>query len=175
MSDIIFATPSFDKAPSANDTPTSTSHKTPENSRSIELRKEEFYNKLSEASPKAGILSLLPGYLVPFDPNRHMESLPPLMTHLYRSEYLNLSYLELLNESKKVFNSLTVTIEQVKKLEQATREQSKASIWYDYRAGRVKASKMKSAAHTNPAKPSHSLINAICYPHKITFRSAATR
>lgn len=175
MSDIIFATPSFDKAPSANDTPTSTSHKTPENSRSIELRKEEFYNKLSEASPKAGILSLLPGYLVPFDPNRHMESLPPLMTHLYRSEYLNLSYLELLNESKEVFNSLTVTFEQVKKLEQATREQSMAAIWYDYRAGRVTASKMKSAAHTNPAKPSHSLINAICYPHKVTFRSAATR
>ena len=43
VSDIIFAIPSFDKAPSMNDTPTSTSHETPENSRSIELRKEEFY------------------------------------------------------------------------------------------------------------------------------------
>ena len=84
------------------------------------------------------------------------------MTNLYRSEYLNLSYLELLNESKQVLNSLTVTNEQAKKLEKATREQSKASIWYDYRAGRVTASKMKSAAHTNPAKPSHSPINA-CY------------
>ena len=45
VSDIIFAIPSFDKAPSTNDTPTSTSHETPENSRSIELRKEEFYLK----------------------------------------------------------------------------------------------------------------------------------
>ena len=90
-------------------------------------------------------------YSVPFDPNRHIESLPPLLTHLYRSEYLNLSYFELLNESKKVFNSLTVTIEQTKRLELVTRQQSKASIWYDYRAGRVTASKNKSAAHTNPA------------------------
>ena len=73
---------------------------------------------------------------MPFDPNRHMESMPQLMTNLYRSEYLNLSYLELLNESKQVFNSLKVTNEQAKKLEKATREQSKASIWYDYRAGR---------------------------------------
>ena len=131
--------------------------------------------KLSEASPKAGILTLLPVYSVPFDPNRHIESLPPLLTHLYRSEYLNMSYFELLNESKKVFNSLTVTIEQTKRLELVTRQQSKASIWYEYKAGRVTASKKKSAAHTNPAKPSQSLINAICYPHKITFRSAATR
>ena len=100
MSDIIFATPCFDKASSANATPFS-SHKTPENSRVIELRNEEFYKKLSEASPKAGILTLLPVYSVPFDPNRHIESLPPLLTHLYRSKYINLSYFELLNESKK--------------------------------------------------------------------------
>ncbi|KAL5517972.1 hypothetical protein EMCRGX_G003628 [Ephydatia muelleri] len=38
----------------------------------------------------------------------------------------------------------------------------------------LQASKMKSAAHTNHAKPSQSLIYAIRYPHKITFRSAAT-
>ena len=62
-----------------------------------------------------------------------------------------MSYFELLNESKKVFNSLTVTIEQTKRLELVTRQQSKASIWYDYRAGRVTASKKKTAAHTNPA------------------------
>ena len=55
-----------------NDTPTSTSHETPENSRSIELSKEEFYKKLSEA---VGILSLLPGYSVPFDPNRHISGI----------------------------------------------------------------------------------------------------
>ena len=66
------------------------------------------------------MLTLLPVYLMPFDPNRHIESLPPLLTHLYRSEYLNLSYFELLNESKTVFNSLTVTIEQAKSLELVT-------------------------------------------------------
>ena len=36
----------------------------------------------------------------------------------------------------------------------------------------LQASKMKSAAHTNHAKPSQSLIYAIRYPHKIIFRSA---
>ena len=45
-------TPCFDKAPSANATSCS-SHKTPENSLDIQLRNEEFYKKLSEASPKA--------------------------------------------------------------------------------------------------------------------------
>ena len=58
------------------------------------------------------------------------------------------------------------TIEQDKHLELATREQSKASIWYEYRAGRIMAS--KSAVHTNPAKPSQSLIFVI--PIKLPFR-----
>ena len=85
-------------------------------------------------------------YSGPLDPNRHLESLSPLLTHLCRSEYLNLSYLELLNESKKLFTSLTVTVEQAKHLELVTSEQSKASVWYDYRAGRVTTSKIKGVS-----------------------------
>ena len=60
-----------------------------------------------------------------------------------------MSYNELIAESKTIFNSFSVTTEQVKHLELITRKQSKCTAWYEYRAGRVTASKMKSAAFTN--------------------------
>ena len=75
----------------------------------IEMRKNEFFKKLAEVNPTAGILSLLPGYSSAFDPRRHMESLPPLLTV---PEFVNMSYNELVAEGKKNFNSLSVTTEQ---------------------------------------------------------------
>ena len=86
-----------------------------------------------------------------------------------------MSYNELVAESKKNFNSLSVTAEQMTHLELITRNQSKCTAWYEYRSGRVTASKMKSAASTNASNPSVSLINSICYPHKFKFQTAATR
>ena len=78
----------------------------------IEMRKEEFFKKLAEVNPTAGILPLLPGYSSAFDPRRHMESLPPLLTVPYRPEFFNMSYNELVAEGKKNFNSLSMSTEQ---------------------------------------------------------------
>lgn len=58
-------------------------------------------------------------------------------------------------------------------VEHDTREQSHGAAFFKHRAGRVGASTSYSVAHTNPAQPSISLINNICYPQLFRAKSKA--
>ena len=49
---------------------------------------------------------------------------------------------------------MDVSNKQAKAIEEATRNQSKSSLWFDVRAGRITASKFHQACHTDPASPS---------------------
>ena len=62
----------------------------------------------------------------------------------------------------------------VKQIEERTRKQAKSKIWFQQRAGRVTASRLKAAVVTNIAQPSQSLIKAVCYPESTCFKSDAT-
>ena len=68
-----------------------------------------------------------------------------------------------------------VSVEQAKQVEFATRTQSKSKLWYRFRAGRISASKAKSACNTDPSKQSQSLVKAIVYPDSCKFLTVATR
>ena len=46
-------------------------------------------------------------------------------------------------------------------------------MWFEQRAGRVTASKLHSALHTQLSNPSVSLIKSICYPQKVKLLSDA--
>ena len=129
------------------------------------MNMETFYSKLKVANPKAVVLSIIPEYSKNFIPVSCTNKLPVNLSTLYKPEYLDLSY---------DFNSLVVTKKQATNLEKETRKQAKTRMWFHYRAGRITASKLKSAACTDPAQPSQSLIKAICYPESIKFRSKAT-
>ena len=54
--------------------------------------------------------------------------------------------------------------EQRLQIEEETRSQSQGANCYKHRAGRIGASQSKVASHNNPALPSQSLIQSICYP-----------
>jgi len=75
-----------------------------------------------------------------------------------------MKYDELLEACESVFMLLTVTDEMTTNFEKERRVQSKSSLWFQYRAGRVTSSRMRVVCHTNPANPSQSLIKSICYP-----------
>lgn len=63
---------------------------------------------------------------------------------------------------------------QVEVVSKETVKQCNSSDWFDQRAGRITASKMKAVYRTNPLVPSVSLIKAICYPNAVRFKSRAT-
>ena len=70
--------------------------------------------------------------------------------------------------------SLEVTEEMSELVEKETRSQSKSSLWYKYRAGRITSSRMKAVCHIDPTNPSKSLVKSICYPAELAFTSKQT-
>lgn len=59
---------------------------------------------------------------------------------------------------------MTLTAEQVKTVEEKTRDKSGSKLWFQQRAGHVTASKLRSVLHTKVTDPSKLLISSICYP-----------
>jgi len=85
----------------------------------------------------------------------------------------SLNYLELLNACDSI--SLSITDEESQAIERATQKQAESKVWFSQRAGRITASRLKAACHTDISKPSRSLIKTICYPEAHKFTSTATR
>ena len=62
-------------------------------------------------------------------------------------------------------------------MQKDTTAQSSGTNFFKLRAGRIGASQSKAAAHSDPALPSQSLIQRICYRelHKINTKGASMR
>ena len=76
------------------------------------------------------------------------------------------------SKADEVFKEMSCSKEQAVNVEESTREQRNSKVWTKMRAGRITASNFHQICHTNPAKPSLSLIKPICYGSN--FQSAAT-
>ena len=96
------------------------------------------------------------------------------LTDLYDPKYLELSYPQLLDQCETVFENYFITTEMATNTEKHTRGQSHSKLWFEQRAGRVTASKLKAAVCTNMSQPSMSLIKSVCYPESNCFKSEAT-
>ena len=108
-----------------------------------------------------------------FKPTSLLETFPCVLTSLYDPEKLTLDFSELLKKCEEV--KLTVTPEQAKSVERATKSQASSKLWFRVRSGRITASKMKRVCRSNPDLPSQSLIKSICYPESVSFSVDATK
>lgn len=135
--------------------------------------KEEFYKQLVKGKTKPAVLSLIAQHNNTYVPRQPSDNLPKPLTELYEEKSLDLPYVELLNACSKV--NMEISDEECKAVEVETRDQANCRLWFNLRAGRITASRLKAACHTDPAKPSKSLMKTICYPeaHKLT--SATTK
>ena len=94
-----------------------------------------FFKSLHEVNLKAVILSIAPGYCDSFNPTSHLALLPPLISSYYKPELSSHAFIDRILKSQMLFQSLVVTNEQARCLEEKTREQSKSKFWNRYRAG----------------------------------------
>ena len=133
---------------------------------------EHFFTALACTSNKPAILSLVEPYSSSYIPKALNEDLPVCMSEIQKPEYLQYSYGELLKVAEQC--TITITPQQAQTVESKTRLQSKSSLWFRMRCGRITASKFKSAAHTDPASPSLSLIMSVCHPELAKFKTVAT-
>ena len=133
----------------------------------------KFFRQLStKTSGKPVILSLVPEYADAYIPKTLTSNFPRPLSELFDPNTVNLTFDELLTKCEEVYDTFTITRDEVKVVEANTRKQAKCGIWFHQRAGRVTASKFKNAVRTDPTQPSVSLIKSICYPTR-SFKSAA--
>ena len=132
-----------------------------------------FFHKLSAAG-RASVLSIVPHHCEKFKPTVP-EGFPPTLRMLFEPEMLSANFGDLLNRCDFLFSAVGVSPEEAKAVEIATRQQAHSKAWFDYRAGRITASKFKAAVRTDISQPSSSLVRAICYPEACKFTTSATR
>ena len=85
--------------------------------------------------------------------NRLLRSLshqPPPIVSLFRCHCACYSGAELFELREETFTQVFISTEESKFLESCTRQQSNSCLWYDYRVGRITASKLHTVANTDP-------------------------
>lgn len=116
------------------------------------------FRKLNECKNKPAILSLISLYADSFIlKSRRISTL----SDLFDPENLKLNYVDLLTECSEIDISLSES--EIETIEEDTREQSRTSAFFIYRAGRIGASQSHTVFHTNVEQPSISLVKAVCY------------
>ena len=135
--------------------------------------KESFFCSLAKCSQaKPAVLAIVHPHSEAYVPASLDKDLPLVLSELYRKEHLGVGFTTLLDIASSI--KLSVTQDQAKAVEAKTREQANTKLWFRMRAGRITASKFKSACCTDPASPSKSLIMSICYPEMFRFSTEAT-
>ena len=129
---------------------------------------------LHESGNRPVILSLMPEYADHYVPKQLNRAFPQLLSELRDERSFELDWDELVLKCEQLFCDITVTLDQVRLVEETTRQQAGCREWHRFRTGRITASRMKSVCRTNVHKPAKSLIKGICYPDSVRFTTAAT-
>ena len=96
------------------------------------------------------------------------------MLRLYNSDHCGKRLKDRVALANETLQSLKISDDQIKAVEEETRDQSSNELWFLVRAGRVTASVFRVATNTNSSRPSESLINNICYPESYIFMTKTT-
>lgn len=131
---------------------------TPTDNELLQLYEDISFKK---SGVRPAILSVIPDYLESY---KTPDLIPQPLASLYTASKTEMNYKELLEYSQRVSESVIVTPDQVKYVEEHTRRQRNDRLWMQIRTGRVTASVVHEVLHTNAAQPSISLITKICNP-----------
>lgn len=123
----------------------------------------EAYSK-EEKRPM--VHALLPEYSDVFVPKQVTVNLPKLFEDLFDKNWVQKRLCEIKEHCRTILSSVTVTKEEVEKLESLTREQSRNSVslklWKKYRRYRITASIAGQVYHTSTENVSMALLATIC-------------
>ena len=133
-----------------------------------------FLAALNETQDRAVLLSVTAEHAERYVPTYFGDiSLPKVMAELYEEPCTEMPTEQL----REHFDGISVTDVQSKNIEKITRAQSACKEWYQFRAVRATASRMKAVCSTPLERPSPSLVKTItlCYPHTTKLSTHATR
>jgi len=122
---------------------------------------------LSQSGGNPVILSLITGYNGACIPLYEAGKVMKPLTDLHSVAFSKLPYPELLQRCEEAYE--VVSFSQAQQVEEMIRTQADSCLWYQQRAGRVTASKLRQVLHTDSSQPSLSLVLSICYP--VTYKA----
>ena len=129
-----------------------------------------FLHSVNECKSKPVCLSLADPYYKSFtSTTRNIKTVP----ELFQKSFMDISYPELLKKCNEV--EIKLTENEIFPIERDTFDQAAGKSFFRHHAGRIGASRCHAVCHTDPAKPSQSLIKSICYPDVFNFSTKATR
>ena len=126
---------------------------------------------MAQIIPSTPVLSTLPEHVRGFVEAEGSSNFPEPLLTLYSPAAGLLSFEDLLTMASQI--QVTVTQDMAVNVEENTRGHVNTENWHKYRAGRITASNMRAACHTDIARPSLVLIKKICYPSKVSVKSHA--
>ena len=129
----------------------------------------QFPPNLSRTGTKSAILSLVPQFAKSYRPKVLDRQYLSVLSELYNDESGSLLRGEFLQKCENIFENVTATAEEALNCEKAARQQANTKQWFNFRVGRVTASRAKRVCRSSPEYPSTSIINEICYPDSKTF------
>ncbi|XP_044766704.1 uncharacterized protein LOC123322756 [Coccinella septempunctata] len=136
------------------------------------VTKDELITLVDEIR-KAGGSTVLERVLEPFASTFPQEDL--LVNYyktLYSENYETLNKEQLMELANNIF--IVISSEECNAILEKTKGQKEQKEWWNQRAGRITASKLKLVCRTSVDKPSLSLIKQICYPLQSRFKSKYT-
>uniref|UniRef100_A0A1X7UTK9 SWIM-type domain-containing protein n=1 Tax=Amphimedon queenslandica TaxID=400682 RepID=A0A1X7UTK9_AMPQE len=123
---------------------------------------QKLYSSLAKCKSKPAILSLTRDYSSSYIPLSLSPDLPSPLSALYNTEYLSSNYTDLLSLAEDL--EISITEGQCLAVEKSTKTQFQSRIWYNMRAGRITALRLRAVCAADEAIPPMSLIMSICYP-----------
>ncbi|XP_067654064.1 uncharacterized protein [Haliotis asinina] len=134
---------------------------------------QSFLHAISADRPSC--LAVHSNYSDQYVPVPLQPQFPQVITELFDETMVGIPYNDVLQHCHNILSRLKITSDKVLAVEAATRTQASSPVWFQFRAGRITASKMKSVNRTSLSDPSRSLIRHICYPTEVKFSNPATR
>ena len=122
---------------------------------------DTFFENLSKVG-KPVILSITPKFSESFVPMCVKGMVPEPLTDLYDQSIWSYHIHNFSISVKLSLKTIPLLLKWQKNIEKHTQSQSQSKLWFQQRAGRVTASKLKAAVCTDMSQPSINVINKIC-------------
>lgn len=140
-------------------------------------QKKQFMTNIESTGKKCVALSLFGEFTYQFvtPPSTPQAKLPPPLYNFYDVANKELSNEQLEQKCTQITDNFTLTKAEIAYVEEATRNQSACSVWYDQTVGRITGSTIHSVLHTSLTKPSKSLIIKLCERNKTNMNVPALK
>ena len=117
--------------------------KMPQTPEPLKEELDSLFSNLHRYRSNSATLAVVPQYADSYRPTALSQKFPQVLTELYEEKFSSMSKEEAESQIEDVFKNLEVAEEEARNCQIATQQQAKNKLWFNFRAGRIAASRAK--------------------------------